>query len=122
MRDLYPRTDELPGVEDTNVDEFVDRMKEEANFTMWAGVVAGSLVYEASPLITVGTPKPAFLLSKEERDEHAQKISGSKVYLVRQSVFLVKLWAGFCWGQDDKVRETMNLDPYPQDPGTRRLD
>lgn len=117
---LYPRTDELPGVVDTDVDEFLQKYKRESSGIMWLGLVAGSAVFAASPLFTVFAPVPSFMLPKGMLDEHAMKITYSPVYLVRQSVFVVKLAAGMCWGQDPEVRAKMAMEPYPADPGTVR--
>lgn len=120
MCDLYPGDDELPGVESCDVDAFLERFARESNPTMYAGVVAGSVVYALTPVITIGKPLPSFMLSKEDRDKHAQAISSTDRYMLRQTAFLVKLVAGLCWGQHPTVREKMNLQPYPEDPGTFR--
>src|SRR3954453_812767 len=61
---LYPRTRGLPGVGDTNVDEFLARFRRESTLAIWAGICLGTLLFVASPLFTVGTPLPAFLLPK----------------------------------------------------------
>jgi len=117
---LYPRTDALPGAEDCDLDAFLDRFRRETTPLMWIGVVAGSLLFQLSPLFTVFVPLPAFLLSRGLADRHARRISGSDVYLVRQSVFLVKLAAGMVWGAHPRVRDRFALPPMPDDPGTWR--
>ena len=117
---LYPRTDELPGIEDTGIDEFLVRFRRETTWLMWIGVLAGTAVFHLMPLLTVYVPLPAFLLPRSLRDKHAQKIVGSPFYLVRQAVFLVRLSAGLCWGRDPKVRARFAMQPYPADPGTYR--
>lgn len=120
MCDLYPGNDELPGVESCDVDSFLDKFAREANPTMYAGVVAGSVIYALSPVLTVKKPMPSFLLSKEDRDAHAQAMATTDRYILRQTTFLVKLVAGLCWGQHPTVRDKMNLSRYPEDPGTWR--
>jgi hypothetical protein len=120
MCDLYPGDDELPGVESCDVDSFLDRFAREANPAMYAGVVAGSVIYTLSPVLTLGKLRPSFLLSKEDRDAHANHMSTTDRYLLRQTTFIVKLVAGLCWGQHPTVRKKMNLEPYPEDPGTFR--
>jgi hypothetical protein len=117
---LYPPTDDLVGIEQTDVDAFLERFKRETTPMMWAGVVLGSVVFAATPPLTVRVPLPAFLLRSETRDRHAAAIAGHPVYLVRQSVFLVKLAAGLCWGRHAEVREKFSLDPYGDDPATWR--
>ncbi|MBC7173124.1 MAG: hypothetical protein H5U40_11875, partial [Polyangiaceae bacterium] len=54
------------------------------------------------------------------RDRHALRIAGTRVYLVRQAVFLLKMFAGLCWGQHPSVRRAMHLSPYAADPGSVR--
>lgn len=120
MCDLYPRSEGFPGIEDCDVDQFLDKFADEANPAVYAGVVAGSVAYTLLPALTVKRPVPSFLLSPELRDEHAKRITASDVYLVRQLTFLVKLAAGLCWGQHPDVRAKVNLEPYPVDPGTFR--
>lgn len=120
MKALYPPTDGVEGVDDTELDAFLDQYRREAPPFMWMGLVMGSAVFTATPLLTVRRPLPAFLLDEETLDAHAHAVAGHPIYLVRQAVFLVKLAAGLCWGADPKVRERFSLDPYPVDPGTWR--
>lgn len=120
MCDLMPATDALPGIADTGVTEFLITMKRESGRTYWLGLVLGAWVYALTPFMTVLVPLPAFLLPASLRDRHAQRIVASRVYLVRQAVFLVRLSAGLCWGRDPRVREKLGLAPYPSDPGTYR--
>ncbi len=117
---LYPATDALPGVKDCGVNGFVKMYRREAPFLVWLGTVAGALVFHLTPLFTVFVPLPAFLLPARLADKHAARITGTSVYLVRQSVFLVKMCAGFCWGADPKVRARFNLPPLIEDPRTWR--
>lgn len=120
MCDLYPGNEELPGIEQCDVDGFLDRFQQDTNPTMYAGVLAGSVVYAIAPVVTLGKPVPSFLLSKEDRDRHANAMCTTDRYLLRQTTFIVKLVAGLCWGQHPSVREKMNLEAYPEDPGTYR--
>ncbi len=85
---------------------------------MWIGVLAGGVVFAISPLFTIGVPLPAFLLPERMLERHAQKVTVFPIYLLRQSIFLVKLAAGLCWGADPAVRRQLALPPYPEDPGT----
>ncbi len=120
MLAFYPRTDELPGLEDTGIDEFLRQFKRETTFLMWLGTVMGALVYHFSPLITIFVPLPAFLLSKRLRDKHAHALGAHPIYLVRQTAMLVKLPAGLCWGRHPAVRAKFALPPLPPDPDTWR--
>ena len=120
MQDLYPASGELPGIEDTGLDTYLDKFKAEAPALMYTGLVAGSALYQLTPMLTVGKPLPAVLLSPELREQHAQKITSTSNYPLRQSIFLVKMVAGMCWGKDERVRRKMNMDAYEGDPGTWR--
>ncbi len=117
---LYPREGDLPGAEDCDLDAFLDRFRRETTPLMWLGVVLGAIVFHLTPLLTVFVPLPAFALSGELADRHAERISTSDVYLLRQALFLVKLVAGLAWGGHPSVRARFALAPYPPDPGTWR--
>jgi len=121
MAAFYPQTDDLPGVEDTGIDRFLRRFYRESSRLMWLGLVAGSLVFALTPIITVFWPLPSFLLPSSVLDRHAYRVTYSKLYLVRQSTFIVKLVAGLCWGSDPRIRAVMAMEPYPEDPGTYRI-
>ena len=118
MCSLYPSHEDLPGLEDTGIDAYLEQLAREVNPVMWTGLVAGSLLFEATPVMTTGVPLPAFLLPKPLLDRHAQRIASSNVYPVRQAVFLVKMFAGFCWAKSAEVRDHLGMAPFPNDPGT----
>lgn len=120
MATLYPRSERFPGIEDMPLDEYLARFRRESAPLMWAGFVLGTLFFHFTPLFTVFIPLPAFMLSAETRDRHAQRLMAHPMYYVRQPVFLVKMVAGLLWGADPGVRERLGLPPYPADPGTWR--
>ena len=120
MQDLYPASGDFPGIEDMGLDAYLDQFKAEAPALMYTGLVAGATLYQVSTMLTVGKPGPAMLLSDELREEHAQKITSTSNYPLRQSIFLVKMVAGMLWGKDERVRRKMNMEPYGADPGTWR--
>ena len=117
---LYPRVGDWPGAEDCDLDAFLDRFRRETTTLMWIGVVLGSLVFQLTPILTVLVPAPASLLPNGLKNRHAERIASSNVYLLRQSVFLVKLVAGMVWGAHPSVRERFALPPLAPDPGTWR--
>ena len=121
MRALYPRTEALPGIDDTDPEAFLARWRREASALMRLGLVAGALAFAVSPIVTVHWPLPSMLLPRRVLDRHASAVTYSRVYLLRQAVFLVKLAAGLCWGQHPAVRAKMAMAPYPPDPGTGRV-
>jgi hypothetical protein len=116
LSDLMPGETALPGIVDAGWDTFVVRYRREANWPMWFGLVAGSLVFILTPITTVGWPLPSFWLPRKVRDRHAYKVMLHPIYLVRQAVFLLKLNAGFCWGADPGVRAKLGMQPYPPEP------
>ena len=120
LSDLFPRTDALPGIADTDIDGFLKRFRKEAAGLMQLGVIFSVALYTAAPLFTIGIPLPAFALPARKRDAHAAKISKSPIYIVRQAMFLLKTIGGLAWGQDDRVRAVMHLPPLGADPGTWR--
>ena len=120
MKALYPRTEALPGIEDTECGAFLARFRREASTRMWVGLLAGTFVFVASPVLTVFVPLPSFLLPRRWLDRHAARVTSSPIYLLRQAVFLLKLTAGLCWGTHPAVRERFAMAPYDEDPGTFR--
>jgi hypothetical protein len=121
MCDLMPRTpgeDSLPGIADTDVTAFLRAMKRESHPVYWLGLVLGAWTYVTTPFMTVFVPLPSFWLPRKLRELHAQRITITPFYFIRQAVLLVRLSAGLCWGRDPRVRARFELAPYPPDPGT----
>jgi hypothetical protein len=117
MRDMMPARAGLPGIADTDVDGFLRRLRRDADPLYYLGLVLGAWIYQLSPLFTVGVPLPALLLPGELRDRHAMRIVSTRLYLIRNAVFLLRLNAGMCWGQHPRVRRAFALEPYDADPG-----
>lgn len=117
---FYPRTAELPGLDDTDIGPFLSQFRRETTFLMWLGVVASALLFHATPLFTVFLPLPAFLLPASLRDRHAAKMGSANLYLVRQAMLILKLPAGLCWGRHPEVRKRFAMPAYASDPDTWR--
>ncbi len=117
---MMPRTGELPGIADCDLDGFLRRMRSDSDFMYWLGLALGGLVFALTPILTVYLPLPAFFLPRGLLEKHAQRILSTRLYLVRQAVFLVRLSAGMCWGADPAVRAKFAMTPYAPDPGTFR--
>ncbi len=117
---LIPSYGGRPGVKNTGLTEFVAKIQQEGNLPVWAGLVAGSVLFQLTPLFTVGLPVLACWLSTKKVDQHAQKLASHRIYIVRQAIFLLKTFAGICWGAHPDVRRSLSLPPYPADPGTWR--
>ncbi|MRG96184.1 hypothetical protein [Polyangium spumosum] len=118
----YPRVDDLPGLAELGVDEKIQRLRRESTLLFWTGIVAASVAFQIAPLLTLRRPLLASWLSEEELDRHAHEMATHPAYLVRQVTFLIKLVGGIFWGQSPEVRASLELAPYPEDPGTRRLE
>ena len=104
LLDLYPSTQELPGLRAPEVDAFLGRLRAEATGTVWWGLVLAALTYQLAPLLTLGLPVPAAWLSAERRDRHADRCGRSRWYLVKQATFLLKTFGGACWGARPDIR------------------
>ncbi|MDO9015431.1 MAG: hypothetical protein Q8S73_06925 [Deltaproteobacteria bacterium] len=120
MVTFYPRSEQFPGIEDMDLDAYIAQYRRECAPLMWAGFVLGTVFFHLTPLFTVYLPLPAYALSDEDRERHAQRLVSHPIYYVRQPVFLLKMVAGLLWGADPAVRARLGLAPYPADPGTWR--
>jgi hypothetical protein len=119
---FFPRVDDLPGLDELGVDEKIEALRRDTTRLFWFGLVAASLFFQISPILTVRRPWPAALLTPEQRDEHAHRIATHPVYLIRQIIMLLKLVGGLLWGQSPEIRAFLSLPSYGPDPGTRRLE
>ena len=117
---MMPRTEKLPGIADCDLDGFLRRLRRDSDFLFWIGLVLGAWIFAMTPLFTVFVPLPAFLLPKGLLTTHCDRLLNTNLYLLRQSVFLVRLSAGMCWGADPAVRAKFAMSPYAADPGTFR--
>jgi hypothetical protein len=120
LRMMMPSGGELPGVEDTHMVTYLRQLRREAPFTVRLGLVLGSWLFVFGPILTIFVPLPAFLLSRNLREKHAQRAAVHRFYLFRQAVLLVKMFAGLCWGRDPNVRARFEMAPLDPDPGTWR--
>lgn len=117
---MFPAYSNVPGVAETGIDSYLRQFMAETNWATWIGVVASSAVFMLAPLLTLGLPVPACLLTSRALDRHADRLSSHRFYLIRQSMFIVKMVAGFCWGAHPAIRAHFNMAPYTGDPGTWR--
>jgi hypothetical protein len=120
MCDLMPASGALPGVGDCDIDAFLTKLRAETTALTWIGLCLGALLWLLTPVVTLGVPLPALLLGANARDRHILALTSTRIYLLRQAVFLLKMYASMCWGQHPSVRSHFNLAAYPVDPGTFR--
>lgn len=120
MTDLMPPVGDMPGIVDCDVDAFLAKLRAETTFVTWIGLCAGAVLWLWTPILTVYIPLPAVLLSANARDRHINGLTATRIYLLRQAIFLIKMYASMCWGQHPSVRRRFNVAAYPVDPGTFR--
>ena len=115
---IFPATDILPGVAETDLDSFLRDVHHRAPFTMRLGLWLATFVYMVSPIVTVYLPVPAFVLRGRCLERHTTRLLESRSYLVRQIVYLLKMVGGLCWGEHAEVRKRFGRAPLPPDPQT----
>jgi hypothetical protein len=119
---FFPRVGDLPGLAELGVDEKIVALRRESTRFFWTGMVAAAVFFQLSPILTVGRPFPAVLLTEEQLDAHAHRLATHPVYLIRQLIVLLKLMAGVFWGQSPEIRAFLQLPAYGDDPGTCRVE
>ncbi len=117
---VFPSTAALPGLDAIDTKPFIRQLAREAPFTIRATMWASVLLFNLTPLLTLGIPLPAFLLSPARVDLHAQRLSGSPIYLLRQIVLMLKTIGGLAWGAMPEVRGRLTMPIYPEDSGRWR--
>lgn len=115
---MFPPTDALPGVADTDLDGFLRDLHANAPFTMRLGLWLATILYMVTPLFTVFLPVPAFVLRGRLLERHTAKMCKSRSYVIRQLIYILKMVGGLCWGEHDAVRERFGRPPLPKDPRT----
>jgi hypothetical protein len=63
------------------------------------------------PLFLVGVPLPAHLLPAPARVRYIERLSGSRLYLLREGFHLLKAVALMGWGGHPRVRERLGIGP-----------
>ena len=114
---MLPSVDGLTGLDQMDVKGFLKQLNREAPITMRLTLVLGVWAFILTPFLTVKIPLPSFMLSRKLQDEHAHRITDTRIYLLRQLIFAVKAIAGMCWGKNPQVRQELNLKAYEPDTG-----
>ena len=117
---LYPSGGKLPGFLDIETDEFLRDYASAAPRLMRVGLTLSAVVFILTPILTIWIPLPVFLLPRSLREKHANRLASHPIYLLRQTVLLLRLVAGLGWGKDPAVRAAMGMKPLGPDPGTYR--
>lgn len=116
----FPSSARLPGLDRVDPLPFLRQLQREAPPAIRWALHASVLVFLLTPVLTIGVPLPAKLLSADQVDRHALALAGHRVYLLRQVMVMIKTVGGLCWGADASIRAPLGLPPYLPDPGTWR--
>ena len=117
---IFPSTAGLPGLDTIDSKPLIRSIIGEApptiRLTLWVSV----LLFQVTPLLTLGIPLPARWLSADAVDRHAQRLAGSNFYLLRQIMLMLKTIGGLAWGAAPEVRQKLNMPLYAEDNGRWR--
>ena len=114
---VFPSTPQLPGLDVIDCKPFLRQLNREAPFIIRATLIASVLLFNVTPVLTLGIPLPAFALSRARVDVHEQRLSESSIYLLRQIVLMLKTMGGLCWGAAPEVRQKLAMPIYAADSG-----
>ena len=115
---IYPSTEALPGVSETDLRPFLKDLKANAPPLMRIGLMAATIVFMITPILTVYLPVPAFFLRGKLLERHASKLLSHRSYVLRQIVYLLKMVGGLCWGEHPEARKRLGRPALPPDPRT----
>ncbi|MBR59294.1 MAG: hypothetical protein CMH54_14920 [Myxococcales bacterium] len=118
LRTILPSGAGIKGVEETNLAAFLRQYRREAPPLMRLGLWLTTWIYLWSPILTIYVPLPLFFLPRSLREKHAFRAATHRWYLMRQSMLMLKMVAGLCWGQDQEVRSGLGVPLLEGDPGT----
>lgn len=114
---VFPSTPQLPGLDTIDSKPLIRQLNREAPFAIRATMLTSVLLFNLTPVLTLGIPLPAFALSKAQVDKHALRLAGSSFYLLRQIVLMLKTIGGLCWGASPEVRQRLTMPLYEADSG-----
>ena len=120
LLEILPPGGALPGLETIDLDAFLKGFGQDAPFLMRLALFLSVTVFVFSTPLTLGIPWPALWLPSGLRAKHTTKLAVHPIYVVRQTMTMLKMVAGMAWGQDAAVRERLALKAYEPDPGTWR--
>ena len=120
LLEILPPGGPLPGLDQVDVDGFLVNFSRDAPFLMRLALFLSVMVYIFSTPITVFVPWPALWLPRGLRARHTARLATHPIYVVRQTMTMLKMVAGMAWGQDPAVRARLHLEAYEPDPATWR--
>jgi hypothetical protein len=97
------------GIGDTGLDDFYRDFKANGNIKLRVTFsVAMFAALWIAPLLARKLP-PLSRLDREAREEALDRLYSSRIYLLRQLFFFLKLIASLCYGADDEVRKVVGF-------------
>jgi hypothetical protein len=117
---IFPSTEALPGLDRIDPRPFLRQFRREAPLLIQLALLASTIVFVLTPLVTVYWPLPAFLLPKSKVDQHAHRLATHRWFLLRQVMLMLKTIGGLPWGAHPEVRAKLAMPAYGVDPGTWR--
>lgn len=120
LRATIPGTARVPGLSEETCRTFLAKLRREAPPLTLVGLYASALAVLVTPPLTIGRWRTADHLSGDDLDRHLQALARHPLYMVRQTIVMMKMTAGLAWGADPLVRGALGIAPYGSDPGTWR--
>ena len=120
LLNVLPAGGPLPGLDEVDLDQFLINFRRDAPLLMGVALSLSVLIYIFSTPITVFVPWPALWMPRGLRARHTERLAQHPIYVVRQTMTMLKMVAGMAWGQDPAVRQRLHLEAYEPDPATWR--
>ncbi len=116
----FPSNAVLPGMDRLDPLPFLRQFRREAPLVIRLLWYVSVLVLLFTPILTTGIPLPAVCLSSARLQTHVHRLSVHRIYLLRQTMMMVKTIGGLAWGAHPEVRKALLIPVYAGDPGTWR--
>jgi hypothetical protein len=120
LLEILPANGALPGLESVDLDAFLVGLLKDSPLVMRLALFLSVMLFVFSTPITLFLPWPSLWLPKGLRARHTARLAQHPIYLVRQTMTMLKMIAGMAWGQDPAIRELLHLRAYEPDPATWR--
>ena len=120
LLNVLPAGGPLPGLDEVDLEQFLINFRRDAPLLMRVALSLSVLIYIFSTPITVFVPWPALWMPRGLRARHTERLAQHPIYVVRQTMTMLKMVAGMAWGQDPAIRQRLHLEAYESDPATWR--
>ena len=120
LLEILPPNGALPGLESVDLKTFLSDFNRDAPLLMRVALFLSVMIFIFSTPITIFVPWPSLWLPKGARERHTIRLANHPIYVVRQTMTMLKMVAGMAWGQDPAIRERLHLKAYDPDPATWR--